>query len=272
VIGTLAGAVGVFLLAATPHAVASPWRTVQPGVDYARFDLPNPLHVGESRLHVVRIDPRVARFAPGLASEHGGQSRTAADWCREQGLAVAINMGMFRSDGLTNVGYLRSGSRANNGRWNAYRSVLCVGPRQASRPKALWIDRDSDTAIPPRAGEYGIVVQNLRLIRNPGRSVWPPTAKRWSEAAVGMDAGGRLLFLFARCPLSMAEFNRAVLGLPLGVMQAMHVEGGPEASLSLHAGGFDLDLCGSYETGFHEGDSNHLQWPIPNVLGVKRLP
>ena len=34
----------------------------------------------------------------------------------------------------------------------------------------------------------------------------------------------------------------------------MHVEGGPEASLSVHAGGVDLDLNGSYETGFNEND------------------
>jgi len=181
-------------------------------------------------------------------------------------------MGMYQSDGVTNVGYLRSGSRANNGTWNAYRSVLFLRPRQGGHPTALWVDRDSDTGAPRGAGDYGLVVQNLRLIRNPGRSVWQPTGKRWSEAAVGMDAGGRLLFLFARCPLSMAEFNRAVLAAPLHLTRAMHVEGGPEASLSIHAGGIDLDLCGSYETGFHEDDSNHRQWPIPNVLGVKRVP
>ena len=51
---------------------------------------------------------------------------------------------------------------------------------------------------------------------------------------------------------------------------AMHVEGGPEASLLIHTGGVDLDLCGSYETGFKEDDSNARQWAIPNVLGVAR--
>jgi hypothetical protein len=30
----------------------------------------------------------------------------------------------------------------------------------------------------------------------------------------------------------------------------------------------DLDLSGSYETGFLSDDSNAQQWPIPNVLGV----
>ena len=50
----------------------------------------------------------------------------------------------------------------------------------------------------------------------------------------------------------------------------MHVEGGPEASLSIHAGGIDLDLNGSYETSFNENDGEKKQWPLPNVLGVAR--
>jgi hypothetical protein len=50
----------------------------------------------------------------------------------------------------------------------------------------------------------------------------------------------------------------------------MHVEGGPEASLSIHGGGVDLDYFGSYETGFVVDDSNDHAWPIPNVIGVAK--
>jgi hypothetical protein len=68
----------------------------------------------------------------------------------------------------------------------------------------------------------------------------------------------------------MRDFNQLLLRLPLDVQQAMHLEGGPEASLSIHAPGIDLDLSGSYETGFLEDDSNREQWPLPNVIGVAR--
>ena len=64
-------------------------------------------------------------------------------------------------------------------------------------------------------------------------------------------------------------FNEKLLSLPLGIVRAMHVEGGPEASLSIHAGGVDLDLCGSYETGFYDHTNTRL-WAIPNVLGVMK--
>ena len=68
----------------------------------------------------------------------------------------------------------------------------------------------------------------------------------------------------------MQELNDKLLGLALGITAAMHVEGGPEASLSIHAGGVDLDLNGSYETGFNENDDEKAQWPIPNLLAVAR--
>jgi hypothetical protein len=68
--------------------------------------------------------------------------------------------------------------------------------------------------------------------------------------------------------MAMHHFNAFILGLPLGIVRAMHVEGGPEASLSIRAPGLSLDLSGSYETGFNENDDNSGQWPIPNVIGV----
>ena len=69
---------------------------------------------------------------------------------------------------------------------------------------------------------------------------------------------------------SMADFNQKLLSLSLGITAAMHVEGGPEASLSIHAGGIDLDLNGSFETGFNEDETQLRQWPIPNVLAIRR--
>src|SRR5439155_18226285 len=92
----------------------------------------------------------------------------------------------------------------------------------------------------------------------------PP--RKWSEAAVAQDKEGRVLFVFSRAPFTMTEFNRKLV--TLGVVRAMHLEGGPEASLSVR-GAVKQDLAGSYETGFREDDTNEKQWPIPNVSGVR---
>ena len=224
------------------------WKSLQPGVEFATI----------GTLYVVRIDPQQATLDVALASEKS-RSRTAAAWSRDAGMSVVINLGMFQSDGRSNVGYLRHGSHANNPRFNGYRSVL------AANPGMVWVDLDQ---AKPDFSKYNIVIQNLRLIAGKRKNVWAQTTRRWSEAAVAEDSRGRLLFLFSRAPYSMHDFNELLLKLPLDIQRAMHVEGGPEASLSIHAGGVDLDLAGSFETGFTENDANVRQWPIPNVLGV----
>jgi hypothetical protein len=247
---------GVVLPIAAPGQNVE-WRVIQPGVEYALI----------GSLHVVRVDPGHAKVRVALASERGSAAQTAAQWCRTENFAVAINLGMFQDDQRSNVGYLRSGRHTNNSRWNSYRSVLALNPTKPSLAPMLWLDLDQ-TPKTQVLSQYDIVVQNLRLIAGRRKNVWSATEKKWSEAAVAVDSKGRLLFLFSRAPHSMPEFNQLVLSLPLDIKQAMHVEGGPEASLSIHVAGFDLDLCGSYETGFLPDDSNQRQWPIPNVLGV----
>ena len=236
------------------------WKPLQPGVEYAAVGPES------DRLHLVRIDPTKARLEAIMASAGDGRARTAGDWCRERKLAVAINMGMFRDDKRTNAGHAHAPGHVNNARWNPkYNSALGFG---AAAP-AVMIDLDAPGAQ-ERLSPYPTVVQNLRLIRGPGHNVWSAQDKRWSEAAVAVDRSGRVLFAFSRSPYTMRAFNQRLLALPLDITGAMHVEGGPEASLSIHAGGVDLDLNGSYETGFNENDDERAQWPIPNLLAVRR--
>ena len=209
------------------------------------------------------------RVRAELAASLDGHSRTAAEWCHTRGLAVAINLGMFAGDGLRHLGYLRSSGHEIEGIWRKdYRAALGLGPPQAGSPNARWVDTDSPGAR-DSLRDYAFAVQNLRIVRGDRHIVWSEQPRRWSEAALAVDGHGRVLMLFCREALSMAELARRLLAAPLDVRGVMHVEGGPEASLSIHVGGLDLDLSGSYETGFREDDTNVAQWPIPTVLGVQ---
>jgi hypothetical protein len=223
--------------------------------------------VGE--LYAVRVDPGRAKLGVGLASEGAGTPRTAQEWCRTARFSVAINLGMYQTDHRSNVGYLRHGKHVNNPRWNDYRSVVAIHPTDPSLPPALWVDFEPSKPDSRLAG-YEIVIQNLRLLTKERKNVWSPSDRLWSEASLAIDSQGRLLFLFSRAPHAMREWSELLLQLPLDIAGAMHVEGGPEASLSIHVPGLDLDLAGSYETGFLPDDSNREQWPLPNVLGVVR--
>lgn len=254
------------LLAAVATA-APAWRPIAPGIEYAAVPVERPVSAGDGILHVVRIDPARAELRAHMASEPGERARTAKDWCAVKGLAVAINLGMYQGDMNSNVGYARKGTVKSNGRFNAYKSYLAFGPRTSGLPRAILLDAEDPDAR-GRLADYDTVVQNLRLIRAPGTSVWEKQGKRWTEAAIASSRDGRILFLFTRTPFTMWEFNRAVLALPLGIRNAMHVEGGPEASLSIRTPAFELHMGGSYGSGARESDASSAQWPIPNVIGV----
>jgi hypothetical protein len=240
--------------------MALTWTALAPGVEYTRFE--------SDDVHVVRVDPAAARLRAVTASSVDKRPRTAAEWCDEQHLVAAINLGMYLDDHLSNVGYARAGAHVNQKRWNGkYQSVLVFGPKKPGLPAAALLDLDVAGAR-EQLEDYDNVIQNLRLIRAPGRGAWAQQGRRWSESAVAVDKQGHILFVFSRKARSMFDFNQLILALPLEVTAAMHVEGGPEASLSVRSKKLKMDLNGSFETGFIENESITSQWEIPNVLGV----
>ena len=119
--------------------------------------------------------------------------------------------------------------------------------------------------------QYSSAVQNLRLIKRPGENRWSKQNRRWSEAALGEDASGNVLFIFSRTPFSMFEFNQELLSMGINLVAAQHLEGGPEAQLFFQVGDESEELFGSYETNFREDNSNKKAWAIPNVIGVRKL-
>jgi len=245
------------------------WQQLAPGLEMAEFPLPAAAVHGDGRLTVLRVDPARARLTAIVASERDSLARTAAEWCRQAHLAAAINLGMFQRDRRTHVGYLRTPRGVDNPHWvSSYKSVLAFDPRRPGLPPAVLVDLD-DSGAAPRLDDYGTVIQNLRLIRGGRLNVWTDQDQRWSEAAAALDSDGRLLFLFTRTPLPMAELNRAILALPLHIERAMHLEGGPEASLSVHCGPVDLDLVGGFESGFSESDLTDRGCALPNIIGVQ---
>ena len=249
------------------------WKTLAAGIERGEAVLEAKPEFCDGKLQIVRIDPAQTRFAFALASETAnGEARTAADWLKEKSLSVGINAGMFDQDQRSNVGHLANGTHINQAKWKAAdKSLFIFDPIDPRLPRAQIIDADTKGAM-ALVGQYRSVVQNLRLIKGDSNNVWKPNGRRWSEAMIAQDRAGRILFLFARSPYEMADLNNRILALPLGITRAMHVGGGPEASLSIHIGGISSDAAGSYETGFRTDDSNTEQWPIPNVLGVRAAP
>ena len=228
-----------------------PWQNLEPGLELARFE------VGEAVVEVLRIDPALWQTVALAVSDLGGDNRTMRQWATEFDLAAVINAGMYATDLRTHTGYFHTGDHVNNPRWvqRDYRQAACFEPREAGLPRFVLQDLD---AVPESTfvHHYDIVIQNLRLVRKTRENRWQPQSRRWSEACLGEDARGRLLWIYCRRPLDMHAFNEIILGLPLELVAAQHLEGGAQARLWLNP-----DPSGVQTT-----DPGPL---LPNVLGLR---
>jgi len=260
------------LLLARP---ASDWKGIAPGMDLRYVSAKNPSSVGDSRIVILRMDPGQWQLeAAGITQTRESAGHTARDWSRSRNFSAAINAGMFDKDYKTHLGYMGSVGHINNSHRNTYQSVAAFEPRDSqSLPRFRIFDLDDPgTHFQDILKDYASVLQNLRLVKRPGMNQWPQQERKWSEAALGEDDTGRILFIYSRSPFSMYDLNNELLGAGIGLVAAQHLEGGPEAQLYLHVGTTEMELCGSYETSFTENDSNSAAWPVPNILGVHPRP
>jgi hypothetical protein len=261
-----------FLLLTYPGITHGQWQSLAPGMDLGTFSASRPSVSGDALITVLRIDPDLWSLEYfGLSLDGSGSSgRTARQWSKVHRLTAAINAGMYGTDYRTHVGYLRFREHLNNDNVNAYRSVAAFDPRRDGLPHFRIFDLDSPgVSMETILQDYASLVQNLRLIKRPGQNRWHQQEKMWSEAALGEDESGRILFIFCRSPYTMHDLNNELLRLDIGLVAAQHLEGGLQAQLYIHAGDMEFEISGSHGTSSRENDDILVAWPIPNVLGVR---
>ena len=261
----------VLLLFSSLGMVHAAWQVLAPGMELGTFSASQPSRSGDSRITVLRIDPdlwSLEFIGQSLSGESSG--KTARQWSKAHRFTAAINAGMYGTDYSTHIGYLRFRDHLNNDNVNAYQSVAAFDPRRDELPRFRIFDLDSPgVSMETILRDYASAIQNLRLIKRPGQNRWHQQQKMWSEAALGEDASGRILFIFCRSPYTMHDLNNELLGLDIGLVSAQHLEGGPQAQLYINAGDVELQISGSHGSSFREHDGISAAWPIPNVLGVR---
>ena len=265
-------AVLVSLVAVPKAELDSAWQTLAPGMELRHIPAKAPGPGTNSPIVVLRIDPDLWELSfVGVSNTGETAGHTARGWAEGYKLTAAINAGMFDTDGKTHLGYARSRGQICNASINRYQSVAAFDPRSPKQhaPFRMFDLDNKSVSMQGILKDYASAVQNLRLIRRPGLNQWGQQQKKWSEAALGEDEKGRILFIFSRAPFSMHDLNRELLAAGIGLVAAQHLEGGPEAQLYVHAGNTELEMFGSFETGFKEDDTNTIPWPVPNVLGVR---
>jgi hypothetical protein len=261
----------VLLQLVPPGMADGAWQALAPGMELGKFSAGQPSRSGDSRITILRMDPNLWSLEfIGLSLDDSSSGRTARQWSKAHRLTAAINAGMFGTDYSTHIGYLRFRNHVNNDNVNAYQSVAAFNPRRDGLPQFRIFDMDEPgVSMQGILQDYASAVQNLRLIKRPGQNQWTQQEKTWSEAALGEDESGRILFIFCRSPYSMHDLNNELLGLGIGLVSAQHLEGGPQAQLYINTGEMEFEMSGSHGTSFSDNGGTSTAWPIPNVLGVR---
>lgn len=266
----IAAAVALIGARAAAEELAA-WQTLEPGLELASFAGPPAAQPGDSRIVVLRIDPRRFELRLLNASQTpDGQSATARHWVRGHGLVAAINASMYQADYRTSVSLMKTGKHTNNPRLSRDKAVLAFDRRADDVPPVQIIDRTCQD-FEALQGSYGALVQSIRMVSCDGKNVWRvQPERRSSTAAVAIDRDGRVLFIHVAAPHSTHDVIDALIALPIGLRNAMYAEGGPEAQLYVESGGREFEFTGVYEGAFMGRDQNAPAWPVPNVLGVVR--
>ncbi len=253
------------------RAADSPWREIEPGLELAEFPAPRAAERGDSLIRVLRIDPEHfdLRLLNASAAGEDARLRTARDWAREHELVAAINASMFQTDYRSSVSLMINRAHVNNPRVSKDNAVLAFDRKDADAPRVQIIDRECQDFEDLR-GRYRVLVQSIRMVSCEGDNVWAEQSERWSTAAIGVDASGRVLFIHCRSPYSVHDLIDMLLELPLSLRNAMYVEGGREAQLYVRTPEKELEFYGSVEAPFFDAEANRVAWPIPNAIGVAR--
>ncbi len=262
-------------LAVVPSHAASesgPWSKVENGLFLGQFDPLYETPVKDTKIFVLKINPRYYSFKLLCASELGKLRLTPKEWSKKYNLVAAINAGMYQQDGLTNVGYMKNYSHLNNPRLNsAYKAVLAFNRTEVSVPEIQIIDLKCQDYEMLRT-KYQTLIQGIRMISCHQENVWSKQDKRWSLAALGADKEGKILFILSEAPYSGYDFNNVLLSLPLSIFNAIYLEGGPEAGLYFSTAGVELEKAGIYGTDLKGSAVRSSAYPIPNVIGIARKP
>ena len=245
------------------------------GLSYQIFNPINEEGFDNSEIIIIKINPNFYNINLLSADQYNHENLTVKEWSKKYDLIISINAGMFQKDYTSKVGYMKQFSYINNPYINNYQSIAAFNPKDSTKTKFKIYDIEKyngkldNKKIREIISNYNSVIQNLRLIKRPAENRWSQQQKKWSEIALGEDIDGNMLIIFCRSPYSMYDLNNLLLELPIDIMCAQHLEGGPEASLYLKYKDIELVYVGGYETSFLN-DTNFGLWKIPNIIGISK--
>jgi hypothetical protein len=248
------------------------WHKLQRGLSYWEPDAPEKSILNDSRIFILRADPRFCNFRMLCSSEHGKRNRTADQWAKDFDVNVVVNAGMFNiRNSRTNKGYLKNYSHINNSKMNGYYNVMmAMNPRIKSDPPMMLFDLTCTKweSIRP---DYHTFCQGIRMIDcNGNKMAWDKRPGQACSMVIGAtDIVGNIYFIFTRSPYTHQKMIDFLIRFIPDIRTTVYLEGGPEASLYIQTNDTIISKIGSYVSKTYPNDNNDHFWKIPNVIGIQ---
>jgi hypothetical protein len=246
------------------------WKNLAKGIQLIETDAPKRSIIGDSKLTILKLDPRAFDFYLITATEYKTK-KTVCEWADTFSFNVVMNAGMYDlSNGLINRGFMKTHEHYNNRNFNpSYKAMIAMHPVDSMHPKFDILDLHCEPweKVNNRFHTYA---QGLRMIDCNGEPLgWNKRNQSCSMLVAALDHENNLYYIFSRSPYTHNEMISFMLDFPFELTNAIYLEGGPETSLYVCIGDTVLEKLGSYVSNTYPTDANEHFWRLPNVIGLK---
>lgn len=247
------------------------WSTLAKGIELAETTAPILSEISDSKITVVKINPRYVDFEMLMATQHGKKMLTAKEWADTFNLNLVINAGMYDlSRKLLSKGYLRNKSHINQSQLEPnYNAMIAFNPKDTSMLPFDIIDLKCSNweKVKPN---YTCYAQGLRMIDCVGEPLsWNKRKQSCSMLITALDSAKNIYFVFTRSPYTHNQVIEFMRAFPNKLYHAIYMEGGPQTSLYIKIGDTEISKIGSYVSDTYAHDNNVEFWKLPNVIGIR---
>jgi hypothetical protein len=254
------------------------WEKIIEGFHFAEIDAPYKSIINDSKITLVKINPKHFENQLLIAKELEKKSMTVKEWADTFNLDIVLNAGMYDlANKMQSKGYLQNNAHFNNSALHPnYNSILAFNPTDSSQQKMTVLDLKCQ-AFSEIKKEYNCFAQGLRMLDCDGvPSAWNKRKQSCSMLVTACDFEGNIYFIFCRSPYSHNEMIAFMQQFNFKLRNAIYMEGGPQTSLYVNikkedGTNFKLQKVGSYVSNTYAHDRNDHFWNLPNVIGLKVL-
>ncbi len=265
-----------FLLAVTLAApttaapAGSSWKTLARGLEMRVMDGGTLCRKGSRDIVVLRARPRSWRLDLFLESEGEGERepKDIDEWQKNTGASVIINAGQFYPDRSPMGLFIKQGHNLGTRMVKSWKGILAAEPSGVRAPRAVILDLEHDpfnAATTP----YRVALQSFMLLDREGKKRVRRSEWHANRTVVATDRSGRLLIVRTEGAYTLWELAEWLANSPLGVTQAMSLDGGFESQMCVRAGRVDYLSFGRWSVD-NRGDRSleGVRAKLPAAVGL----